>query len=325
MLVLNKNEIDGLLDWPTIIDTCEKVFQWIDEGEVVQEHLSPMYYSLEPGHKAFALPFPACIKPLNVVGNKWGGGSRQNRANGLPSFIASIILNHAESAVPFALMDGACVTSMRTGGHAALGAKYLARPDSQKIAVIGCGVEGGSFLCALNELFDLKKVNAVAKHLESAQGYASKYSRLLDLEIEPFDSPREAIAGADIICMCTSADEPIVLEEWIEAGTHVAATRAFIDYDPKFSQTADKWVLGYRETDLRWLKKPPFADIEGLSVNSVYADLVDIIAGRMPGREREDERTIMTHMGMGALDIAVAFEVFKRAREHDLGQTITLG
>jgi len=324
MLVLNKNEIDGLLDWPTIIDTCEKVFQWIDEGEVVQEHLSPMYYSLGPGHKGFALPFPACIKPLNVVGNKWGGGSRQNRSKGLPSFIASIILNHADTAQPFAIMDGTCVTSMRTGGHAALGAKYLARPDSQTIAVIGCGAEGGSFLCALNTLFDLQKVNAVARHPESARRYAEKYSRLLDLEVEPFGSAKDAVAEADIICMCTSADKPVVSEEWIKPGTHVAATRAFIDYDPIFSKTADKWVLGNRDTDLRWLKKPPFADIENLFVDSVYTDLVDIIAGRAPGREHDDERTIMTHMGMGALDIAVGYEVYKRAVERDLGKTISL-
>jgi ornithine cyclodeaminase/alanine dehydrogenase-like protein (mu-crystallin family) len=324
MLVLNKSDAEGLLSWAKVISTCEKVFQWIDEGEIVQEHLSPMYYSLRPGHQAFALPFPACVKPLNVVGNKWGGGSRENRDNGLPSFIASIILNDANSAVPIALMDGSSVTSMRTGGHAALGAKYLARPDSQKVAVVGCGAEGGSFLCALNELFDIKKVNAVAKHPQSAQRYATTYAEKLDLEIEAFDTPREAIAGADIICMCTSATEPLVLDEWIEPGVHVAATRAFIDYEPKFSRTADKWVLGYRETDQRWLRKPPFSDIDGLSVDNVCSDLVEIIAGRAPGREREDERTIMTHMGMGALDVAVAYEVYRCACEQNLGQSIEL-
>ena len=70
--------------------------------------------------------------------------------------------------------------------------------------------------------------------------------------------------------------------------------------------------------------EPPFSDIDGLLVDNVYADLVDIIAGRMPGRERDDERTIMTHMGMGALDVAVAFEVYKRASELGLGKWIEL-
>jgi ornithine cyclodeaminase/alanine dehydrogenase-like protein (mu-crystallin family) len=324
MLVLNKTEIDGLLSWPEIISICENVFRWIDEGEIAQDHMSPIYYSLRDGHQAFALPFPACIKPLNVVGNKWGGGSRQNRAKGLPSFIATISLNDAETGMPVALLEGTSITSMRTAGHAAIGAKYLARPDSSTVAIVGCGAEGGSFLSALNTLFDLKKVNAVAKHPESAQRYASTYGEKLNLDIEPFDTPQEAVNGADIICMCSSAAEPVVFDEWIAPGAHVAATRAFIDYDPKFSSNADKWVLGYRETDGQWLKKPPFSGIRNLSIDSVYADMVEIIAGRKPGRENAGERTIMTHMGMGALDVAVAHEVYQRAKSNGIGRKIEL-
>jgi ornithine cyclodeaminase/alanine dehydrogenase-like protein (mu-crystallin family) len=324
MLVLNKNEIKGLLAWSEIVSICEKVFEWIDAGEIVQEHMSPMYYSLREGHQAFALPFPACVKPLNVVGNKWGCGSPANREKGLPSFVASICLNDAETSMPLAFMDGESITSMRTAGHAAIGAKYLARPESETIAVVGCGAEGGSFLTVLNELFDIKKVNVVAKHLESAQRYAAGYGEKLGLDIEVFETPREAIGGADIICMCSSAAEPLVMDDWIMPGTHVAATRAFIDYDPKFSENADKWVLGNRETDSQWLKKPPFSRIKGLSIDSVHADLVEIIAGRKPGRERDEERTIMTHMGMGALDIAVAYKVYERALSEGVGHSIEL-
>ena len=164
----------------------------------------------------------------------------------------------------------------------------------------------------------------MAKHPESAKRYASTYSEALNLDIEPFDTPREAVRGADIICMCSTAAEPIVFDEWIEPGTHVAATRAFIDYDPEFSGNADKWALGYRETDGQWLKKPPFSRIENLSIDSVYADLVEIVAGRKPGREHPEERTIMTHMGMGALDVAVAHEVYKRASSKNIGRNVEL-
>jgi len=324
MLVLNKQEIDGLLSWPEIISICEEVFRWIDQGEIVQDHMSPIYYSLRAGHEAFALPFPACIKPLGVVGNKWGAGSRGNRDKGLPSFMATVSLNDAETGAPLALMDGTSITSMRTAGHAAIGAKYLARPESRTVAVVGCGAEGGSFLSALSTLFDIHEVRAVARSIESAERYATKYGAALNLRINPVRTPREAIEGADIICMCSSAAEPLVFDEWIAPGTHLAATRAFIDYDPKFSRSADKWVLGYRETDGQWLRKPPFSKIQDLSVDSVYADLVEIIAGRMPGRERADERTIMTHMGMGALDVAVAHEICKRASSKGIGREIDL-
>ena len=329
MYVLGNSEIesllvDGRLSWTDIIATCERVFRWIGEGQVVQEHSSPMYYSLRDGHVAFALPFPACVKPLGVVGNKWGGGSNGNRSAGLRSFMASIILNDAETAAPMALFDASLITSMRTGGHAALGAKYLARPDSHTVAVIGCGAEGGSFLCALNSLFDIRKVNAVARRLDSAKAYARRFGELLGLDIEPMESVQEAVRSADIICMCSSASEPVLLDEWIRPGTHVAATRAFIDYDPAFSRTADKWALGNFESDEQWLAKPPFAGIPHLSARNAYADMVQIIRGDKPGRERDEERTTMTHMGMGALDVAMAHEVYQRARAAGLGQFIDI-
>lgn len=329
MYVLGNSEIesllaDGKLTWANIIATCEQVFRWIGEDQVVQQHSSPMYYSLRAGHQAFALPFPACIKPLGVVGNKWGGSSNGNRASGLRSFTASIILNDAETAMPKALFDASLITSLRTGGHAAVGAKYLARRDSHTVAVIGCGAEGGSFLCALNALFDIRKVNAVARRFTSAESYAERFGALLDLNIEPMESVQDAVRHADIICMCTSSPEPLLLDQWIRPGTHVAATRAFIDFDPVFSRTADKWVLGNRKTDEEWLGKPPFLGIPHLSIDNVYADMVEIVRGDMPGRLSDEERTTMTHMGMGALDVAMAHEIYQLASAAGLGQFLDI-
>ena len=329
MYVLGNGEIESLLaegklSWSSIIATCEQVFRWIGEGQVIQQHSSPMYYSLRDGHQAFALPFPACIKPLGIVGNKWGGSSNGNRASGLRSFTATILLNDAETARPKALFDASLITSLRTGGHAAVGAKYLARSDSHTVAVIGCGAEGGSFLCALDALFDIRKVNAVARRVTSAKAYAERFGGMLDLDIEPMESVQDAVRDADIICMCTSSPEPLLLDRWIRPGTHVAATRAFIDFDPVFSRTADKWVLGNRKSDEEWLEKPPFVGIPHLSVDNVYADMVQIVRGEKPGRESDEERTTMTHMGMGALDVAMAHEIYQLASTAGIGQVIDI-
>ena len=329
MYVLGNGEIESLLaegklSWSSIIATCEQVFRWIGEGQVIQQHSSPMYYSLRDGHQAFALPFPACIKPLGIVGNKWGGSSNGNRASGLRSFTATILLNDAETARPKALFDASLITSLRTGGHAAVGAKYLARSDSHTVAVIGCGAEGGSFLCALDALFDIRKVNAVARRVTSAKAYAERFGDMLDLDIEPMESVQDAVRDADIICMCTSSPEPLLLDRWIRPGTHVAATRAFIDFDPVFSRTADKWVLGNRKSDEEWLEKPPFVGIPHLSVDNVYADMVQIVRGEKPGRESDEERTTMTHMGMGALDVAMAHEIYQLASAAGIGQVIDI-
>ncbi len=48
-------------------------------------------------------------------------------------------------------------------------------------------------------------------------------------------------------------------------------------------------------------------------------DLAEIVAGLKPGREREDERTMAANIGLALEDMAVASEIYARAREHGIG------
>jgi ornithine cyclodeaminase/alanine dehydrogenase-like protein (mu-crystallin family) len=324
ILYITGGEIKGLLSWKEIIETCDAVFRWIGKGEIEQYHVSPIRYSGQENSTSFAMPFPALVKPLSVIGNKWGGGSPNNIKAGFPGFTAQIALNDAQTMLPIAIMDGTEVTAMRTGGHAAVGAKYLARKDSETIAVIGCGIEGRSFLAAMDSLFKLKeaKIYDIAK--TTAIEYAETMGKKLSLNILPCNSPREAVKNADIICMCTTATEVIVRDEWVEEGCHVAVTKAFTDLDPKFSKTAQKWALGNWKIDSDWFGKPPFSSIPDLSPNDAYADMSEIAIGEKPGREAADERTVMTHMGMGALDVAVGYRVYEAALEKGLGIRLKL-
>jgi ornithine cyclodeaminase/alanine dehydrogenase-like protein (mu-crystallin family) len=324
ILFLNRKEIESVLTWKDIVETCDAVFQWIGEGKVEQHHIRPLRYATEATQRAFALPFPAYVKPLKVIGNKWGGGSMINRKRGLPFATGEITINDPDTLMPLAIMDGTGITALRTGGHAAIGAKYLARKDSENIAIIGCGMEGETHLFSLNELFKIKRVKAFDIQPERAREYTETMGKRLNIGTKICDTAKEAVKGADIICMCTNAMETVVMEDWIESGSHVAATWGFVDLDQKFSKTSDKWVLGNWERDLDWIEVPPFAWMSKLSREDVYADLSEIATGKKPGREKATERTVMSHMGMGALDVAVAFRAYKLALEKGLGITLQL-
>ena len=62
----------------------------------------------------------------------------------------------------------------------------------------------------------------------------------------------------------------------------------------------------------------------GLSLDQVYADMGDIVTGKLPGRVNDDEIIVYTHMGMGALDIAVGDLIYRRAVEQGVGTIIDL-
>ena len=265
--------------------------------------------------------FPSYIKPLKIAGNKWLGAYMQNKKRGLPVISAIDIINDTETAMPLAIVDGTSVTNMRTAGHAGVGAKYLARKDSRVIAIIGCGFEGRTHLKVMNELFNVEEVRAFDIIKEAKAQFKEEMSEELKLNIRAVDSAKEAAKGADVICMVTTAKEPVVKEEWVEPGCHVCATFGFNDLDPDCAVGFDKWVVGWYGRDLEWIEGAEAGKMGGLKVGqftkrNIYADLAtEIIPGKKAGREADEERTVMTHMGMPALDAAVAALVYEKAKE----------
>lgn len=63
-----------------------------------------------------------------------------NVQKGLPDLVGLIAVFSSETGMPFGLVDGSSVTGMRTGAAGAIGAKYLARKNSQNALIVGTGI-----------------------------------------------------------------------------------------------------------------------------------------------------------------------------------------
>ncbi len=136
-------------------------------------------------------------------------------------------------------------------------------------------------------------------------------------------SVKEAVKDADVICMLTNCHDPLLFNEDIKPGAHLVATCLWdVDYQ-NILGNLDKWVIGNEEADYTNF----IADFEqkyGLGMDRVYTNLSEIVCGRVPGREAADERTTMTHLGMGANDIAVAYQAYLLACEAGIGTDVCL-
>ncbi len=150
----------------------------------------------------------------------------------------------------------------------------------------------------------------------------------LGIEASVAPTVEAAVADADITCVVTTAPRPVLLEPWIPPGAHVCAATGFRDVDVACARAFDKWVVGAYGRDLEWITGDEVGRIGGLgpdelSREDIHADIAtDILQGKRPGREHPDERTIMTHMGMPALDAAVASLVYDLALEAGAGTWI---
>ena len=333
ILVISRDEVEALLTAAACVDRVLDTFRWVGSGVVEQTNPVNRYVhdrlgpEPEYGH-GVVQAFPAMIRPLERAAVKWLGSYRKNPRRDLPAISALDLVTDIETGMPLALVDGTSVTNMRTGAHAAVGAKYLARPNSEVVAIIGCGNEGRTHLRALNVLFPIRRVVAFDIHEAAAKSFADEMASELDVTVDIAASVAAAVAGADIVCVVTTAPKPVLMEEWVEPGTHVCAATGFRDVDKACATRFDKWAVGWYGRDLEWIEGPEVGRLGGLQPGDlwkadIYADIAtEMMPGLRPGRERDEERTIMTHMGMPALDAAVAALVYDLAIDADAGTWI---
>ena len=218
LLYLSQADVDAVgLTMREIIDALEVAFKEKGDGQVEM----PPKPGIHPKTDAFIHAMPAYIPALKSAGLKWVSGFPENLDRGLPYITGLLVLHDPEIGLPLSVMDCVWITGMRTGAATALAAKYLARPDSASVGVLGCGVQGRTNLLALKELFPLTSVRAYDIVPERTKTYAAEMSETTGVPVEPVSRPRDAVVGAEIVVTAGPIlKEPhaTIQADWLEKG-----------------------------------------------------------------------------------------------------------
>ena len=301
-----------------VLNALQDAFAAKGRGEVEM----PPKPGIHPQPDAFIHAMPAYIPSLKSAGLKWVAGFPENHRRNLPYISGLLILNDVETGLPLAVMDCVWITGMRTGAATGVAARYLARPDSETVGILGCGVQGRTNLMALAELFPLQRVHAYDVNRENRERYAADVRETYGFEVVEVDEPRQAVEGLDMVVTAgpiLRVPHATIKAGWLAAG----AFASLVDFDSYWSpaalQEADKFVTD----DLAQLRHyEQIGYFQGIP--PVYADLGEIVIGRKPGRERVDERTIACNLGLAMDDMATAPIVYQRAMEKGLGTWLEL-
>jgi len=262
-----------------------------------------------------------------VFGIKWIAGFPKNPVRfGLPRATGLYILNDSWKGIPLAVMDCTLLSAMRTGAVTGVGAKYLARPDSEVAAMIGAGVQARTQLEALKTaLPNLKAVRAYDIRPEAAQRFAAEVRDQPGMQAEAVDSAEAAVREADVVVTVTVADEPIVKDAWMKAGSFFAAVGSYQEEEFEVVLHSDKLVVDgfehvmHRETPILALMVK-----QGLIQPEQIIELGAILCGEAPGRETPEERIFFSPIGMGTEDLCLSYRVYQQAMEKGIGQKLKL-
>ena len=235
-----------------------------------------------------------------------------------------ISLFDQDTAELVALMDGNSITGYRTAATSALAADLLAGAGALQIAVIGSGFEARKHVRALTAVRPLRKVRVFSPRAESRAGFAGE---LADpgVPVQPAQSPAKAVADADlVICAARSYDEtPTLLGEWLEPGVTVVSIGSTVpeqrEVDSVTIERAELIIADVLHEVLHETGDLLAAAADGIDAAGKTASLADLVSGRHPGRERDDQIVVYKSVGAGIQDLAVASMAAQQAAKLGLG------
>ncbi|WP_411963731.1 ornithine cyclodeaminase family protein [Haloferax sp. YSMS24] len=232
----------------------------------------------------------------------------------------------AESGEPLALLDGASMNPFKTGAAGGVAVDVLAREDASSVALIGSGAQARGQLRAIDAVRDLDSVWVYSRTKESREQFAGEMDRHLDASVAAVASSAAAVEGADIVVTATTASEPVFDGDLLEPGTHVTAMGQYHPDKRELDATAierAKYVPDLRERATMDAGSFLAAlDAGVVDEDHIYAELGDVVAETVPGREDDDEITVFDSGGTGIETAASAYMLYEKARDEGLGTTI---
>lgn len=238
--------------------------------------------------------------------------------HGLPAVQAVYVLFDGRDGRPTHVIDATAMTYWKTAADSALGARFLARKDSQTLAVLGAGALAPWLVRAHRAVRpSLNRVRIWNRSPAKAEALAAALCGE-GLEARAVTSAEEAVAEADIVTCATSARAPVLYGAWLKPGAHVDLVGGFT---PEMRESDDETVRRAKIfVDSRWftigvcgdLVQPMQAGVIG--EDAVCGDLFDLCTGRVYGRTDADEITLFKNGGGAHLDLMTAQYVAARLR-----------
>ena len=305
LLLLNADDVRDLIDLTPLFPALEQALRDLSAGRA---SVPPRTVARTPDGFLGSMPgyLPGTALEAKLVAVFPG-----NHERGLPSHQALIALFDEETGAPLCVMDGTVITAVRTGATAAVSARALARDDARTLAILGAGVQGRSHLDAFANLFELDEIRVASRTARHADELSE-----LDPRARAVGSFETAVRGADLVCCCTDAAEPVISRGWLGPGTHVSSVGVGAEVDPATVRAASVFVEWRGAAE----NPPPTgsAELQGLDPSAI-AEIGEVLAGEHPGRRSADELTLYKSTGHAVEDAAAARLVFDRARVEGAG------
>jgi len=247
----------------------------------------------------------------------------ENPKLGKDAHQGGVMLFSGETGELLSLMNASTITEIRTAAVSGVATRLLARPDAARLAIIGSGVQARSHLAAIASVRDIRSTRVVSRNRQHAEEYALTMREHFSFPIEPVETVKEALDGADIIVTATTSHQPVIDRRWISPGTHINAVGTHSPASREIdgaTMAAAKVFVDRRESAINEAGDYVLALQEGLiTEENIVGEIGEVLTGTKPGRQTLDEITLFKSLGLAVEDLACAQYLFRKAQDKGTG------
>ena len=306
-LFIDARAVAAALPWGRLIDALWSAFRNAGDTRVPQR----LHYPLrDPSEQPpVLLVMPAWNASLGV-GTKLVSVFPGNAGLGLPSVQGLYVLMDPRTGRPLAVLDGGELTARRTAAASALASRYLSRPDSRCLLMVGTGRLARHLPLAHAQTRPIERVLVWGRSPLQAEATAQALAAQ-GLRAQAVGSLAEAVPQADIVSCATLAAEPLVRGDWLRPGTHLdlvgAFTPAMHETDTRVFARADAVWCDTREGVLAEAGDLVRAmAARSFSADRIAGDLARLCRDNTAARGDARAITVFKSVGMALEDLAAA-------------------
>ena len=325
MLLLSEKQVQDLIDIDELIDTLAQAHIQCSTGRAVMP--VRLVVPLPQIHGRIT-SMPGFLNDDNALGMKVVTYFQENPKRGLPAILAMIMLFSVETGKMIAVMDGSYITAIRTACASAMATRALANRETPVLGILGAGVQARAHIQALSRVRKLQQIKIYSPSGISATKIRKDMESDVGVGVKVAASAEDAVKHSDIVVTVTTAKEPILKSEWLNAGVHINAVgshRPDLREIDGATLARAKVVVDSREAIMAECGDILLAlNEKSVPDDVIHAEIGEVLAGIKSGRESAGEITLYKSVGIAIQDVATANLVYHRALDRKVGTQVEI-
>jgi ornithine cyclodeaminase len=326
--ILTRDDVAKAVNMAEAIETVKKAFIQLSSGKAEMPLRTQVPVEKRKGVTLF---MPAYLADSDAMGAKIVSVFPNNQERKLPTVHAVVIVVDVETGRPTAVMDGTYLTALRTGAASGVATDLLSRKDARVVAIFGAGTQSRTQLEAICTVRSIEKVWVYDVMPRAAGAYVEEMKEQgipIPADIFAAESPKQAVSEADVICAATTSSRPVFNNSDLKPGVHINGVGSYtpeMQEIPAPAVVQSKVIVDSRQAALAEAGDLIIAIDGGLiSDKHIHGEIGELAAGKISGRESEEETTFFKSVGLAVQDVSVAELVLRRTNELGIGLDVDI-